>query len=272
MKIGGNTGNLGNLGSLGSLGNPMPFFTVLALMALIGIAYAQYGNITPSPSQNIQFVGTLLNFTKGNMPGAPDFWNVKVDEVLLGPQPCNDTIEVITYQATPPPWGTADKGLNPGDKVWISGRYAADESGCKVTLQGSSQYYVAKYPDEIKFEGTVSGFNNIAVPGGGPRWTVKVDKLLSGPKPCSDELSITTFQALYPSVWGKTDPDIKSGDDVEVFGAYHDNKAVGICSVTLYGSKGYYIKKLGNGTNSTANSATNSTMNSTANSTINSNI
>lgn len=232
--------------------NLMPFFAALALLVLLGIAYADDGNMTPSTSQNMQFVGTLLNFTKGSIPGAPDYWTVKVDELLLGPQPCNDTIKVVTYQSTPPPWGTADKDAKPGDKVWISGRYIPDESGCEVTLQGSSQYYLTKYPDEIKFVGTVAGFNNIAVPGGGPHWTVNVDKVLSGRKPCSNQLSITTFQALYPSVWGKTDPDIKSGDGVEVFGAYHENKAVGICSVTLYGSRNYYIRKIGNETNSTA--------------------
>lgn len=229
-----------------------PLFMAAGLLVLLGIAYAGDSNLPPKTSQNIQFVGTLLNLTEGSIPGAPDFWTVKVDEVLLGAEPCNETMKVVIYQSTPPPWGTADKDVKSGDKVWISGRYIPDESGCKITLQGSSQYYLTKYPDEIKFVGTVSGFNNIAVPGGGPRWMVNVDKILSGPKPCSDQLSITTFQAIYPSIWGKTAPDIKSGDAVEVFGAYHENKAVGICSVTLYGSKNYYIKKLGNETNSTS--------------------
>lgn len=81
---------------------------------------------------------------------------------------------------------------------------------------------------------------------------INVDNVLSGPKPCSNQLSVTTFQAIYPSVWGNTTPGAKSGDKVEVFGAYIENKAVGTCGVTLYGSRSYYIKKLGNETNSTA--------------------
>ncbi len=231
--------------------NLMPLFIALALLLLAGIVYAEDGNVTTGAGQDIQFVGTLLNLTEGNVPGAPDYWIVKVDEGLLGPQPCNDTIKVVTYQSTSPPWGTADKDVKPGDKAWISGRYIPKESGCEVTLQGSDQYYLRKYPDEIKFVGTLSGFNNMAIPGGGPRWMVNVDKVLSGPKPCSNQLSITTFQALYPSVWGNTTPGIKSGDKVEVFGAYHENEAGGTCAVTLYGSRSYYIKKQGSETNST---------------------
>ncbi len=121
-------------------------------------------------------------------------------------------------------------------------------------MQGSDQYYLRKYTDEIKFIGTISGFNNMAIPGGGPRWLVDVDKVLSGPKPCSNQLSVTTFQAIYPSVWGKMDPDIKSGDKVEVFGAYHyhENNGVAACAVTLYGSRSYYIRKQGSEINSTA--------------------
>ena len=229
----------------------MQLFAALALLLLAAVAYAEDSNVTPGASQDIQFVGTLLNLTEGNKPGAPDYWIVKVDEMLLGPQPCNDTIKVVIYQSSAPPWGTADKDVKPGDKVWVSGRYVTGEPGCEVTLQGSDQYYLRKYPDEIKFVGTVSGFNNLAIPGGGPRWMVNVDKVLRGPKPCSNQLSITTFQAIYPSVWGKTDPDIKSGDKVEVCGAYYENNASGTCSVTLYGSRNYYIKGLGNETNST---------------------
>ncbi|MFB3766281.1 MAG: hypothetical protein ACE14P_13680 [Methanotrichaceae archaeon] len=230
----------------------MHLFAALVLLLLIGLAYSE-DNATIDTGQDIQFVGTLLNLTEGNKPGAPDYWTINVDEMLLGSRPCNDTIKVIIYQSTPPPWGTADKDVLPGDKVWISGRYVPRESGCEVTLQGSDQYYLRRYPDEIKLVGTLSGFNNMAIPGGGPRWLVDIDKVLSGPKPCSNQLSITTFQAIYPSVWGKMDPDIKSGDKVEVFGAYHyhENNGVNVCAVTLYGSRSYYIKKQSSEGNST---------------------
>jgi hypothetical protein len=227
------------------------FFTALVLFMLAVAVYAEgdMNATTSGESQNIQLVGTLQNFTKGDRPGAPDYWTVAVDEVLLGPQPCNETIRVVAYQATPPPWGSADKDVKPGDKAWISGRYVSEK--CEVTLQGSDEYYLRKYPDEIKFVGTIANFSNIAAPGAGPRWTVKVDEVLSGPKPCNDLLPVTTFQAIYPSVWGTAAPDIRSGDRVEVFGAYSENKAADTCGVTLYGSKNYYIKKISSETNAT---------------------
>jgi hypothetical protein len=228
------------------------FFAALVLLILAVIVHAK-GDMNATPCgevQDIQLVGTLHNFTKGNMPEAPDYWTVAVNEVLLGRTPCNETIRVVTYQAAPPPWGSADRDLKPGDKAWISGRYISRD--CEVTLQGSDQYYLRKYPDEIKFIGTVSGFGNIAAPGGGPRWDVKVDRLISGPKPCNNLLTVTTFQAIYPSVWGRVDPNIQSGDRVEVFGAYSENDAADTCGVTLYGSTSYYIKNLSSQTNGSA--------------------
>jgi hypothetical protein len=226
-------------------------FTALMLFMLAAAVYAEGGikATTSGESQSIQLVGTLQNFTKGDRPGAPDYWTVIVDEVLLGPEPCNETIRVVTYQATPPPWGSADTDVKPGDKAWISGRYVSEK--CEVTLQGSEEYYLRKYPDEIKFVGRIANFRNIAAPGAGPRWTVKVVEVLSGPEPCKDLLTVTTFQAIYPSVWGSASPNIQPGDSVEVFGAYSESEAADTCGVTLYGSKSYYIKNLSNETRHT---------------------
>ncbi len=252
---------------------------VLVLIPMVGAAQSE-GNQTSTSmpfdtSQDILLVGTLQNGSEGNMPGAPDYWMARVDEVLSGPMPCSMEIRVITYQATPPPWGTVDEEAKAGDKVWINGRYIPKESGCEVTLQGSDEYYIRKYPEEIKLIGMAVGFSNMAMPGAGPRWTIKVEEVLSGPQNCSGQLDVTTSAALYPEVWGTVEPGIKSGDRLEVFGAYQSSPGRGMCSVTLYGSKGYYIRKADQGiiTNATIdtniaagiNAATNTDYTDTAN-------
>lgn len=226
-------------------------WAALVLVLTAGAAQAENNQISAAEpfgaSRDILFVGTLLNSSEGNMPGAPDYWMVKVNEVLSGPKPCSEEIRVITYQATPPPWGMVDEDVKAGDKVWINGRYIPKDSGCEVTLQGSDEYYLRKYPEEIKLLATAAGFSNLTMPGSGPKWTVKVEEVLSGPQPCSDQLDVITSGALFPAVWGMVEPDIKAGDRLEIFGAYHTNPSRGMCSMTLYGSKGYYIRKAAQG-------------------------
>lgn len=223
-----------------------PFWAVLGLIVTAGAVVASDNQTGPSQeSQDILLVATLLNSSEGRMPGAADYWMVKVNEVLMGPEPCAEEIRVVTYQATPPPWGTADSDLLEGDKVWINGRYQTEEQGCEITLQGSDEYYLRKYPAEIKFLGTAVAFSDVTMPGNGPRWTVRVDQVLQGPEPCSDQLEVITSAALFPAVWGSVEPGIKAEDSLEVFAAYHTNPNSGTCSATLYGSKGYYIKKVG---------------------------
>ncbi len=102
-------------------------------------------------NNSIKFVGTLINFTKGHLAGAPDYWNVKVDKVISGPNPCSDTIRVVTSQSTSPPWGTAENDVKAGDTVWVYGKYISQGSGCEVTLQGSIQYYLNKMPVGTKY-------------------------------------------------------------------------------------------------------------------------
>ncbi len=103
-------------------------------------------------NDSIKFLGTLISFTKGGFPGAPDYWIVKVDKTVCGPTPCSDTIKVVTYQSTAPPWGTADTNVKAGDNVWIYGQYIPEESGCEVTLHGSDQYYLKKLPDLPRYD------------------------------------------------------------------------------------------------------------------------
>ncbi len=220
------------------------FWAALALVLMAGAAAASNNQTDPSgDNQDILLVATLLNSSEGQMPGAPDYWMVLVNEVLLGPSPCAEEIKAVTYQATPPPWGTADKDVKSGDKVWINGRYVPGIEDCEVTLQGSAEYYLRKYPAEIRFQGTAVAFSNDTMPGNGPRWTIKVDRTLEGPTACSDTLEVIISAALFPAVWGNVDPGIESGDSLEVFTAYQTNPNAGTCSATLYGSKAYYIHK-----------------------------
>ncbi len=224
---------------------------VLVLIPMIVAAQSENNQTSTSTffgiSQDILLVGTIQSGSEEDMPGAPDYWMVRVDEVLSGPMPCSNEIRVTTQPATPPPWGTVDEDVKAGDKVWINGRYIPKDSGCEVTLQGSDEYYLRKYPEEIKLLGTAVGFSNMAMPGAGPKWTVKVEEVLSGPQNCSGQLDVITSAALYPAVWGTVEPGIKSGDRLEIFGAYQSSPGIGMCSVTLYGSKGYYIRKVDTG-------------------------
>lgn len=234
-------------------------WAAMVLILMAGAAQAENKAPTAEPfgaSRDILLVGTLQNGSEGNMPGAPDYWMVKVNEVLIGPKPSSEEIRVITYQATSPPWGMVDEDVKAGDKVWINGRYIPKDSGCEVTLQGSDEFYLRKYPEEIKLLGTAVGFSNLIMPGSGPKWTVNVDEVLSGPQPCSDQLDVITSAALFPAVWGMVEPDIKAGDRLEVFGAYSTNPGRGTCSMTLYGSKGYYIRKAGQGNATTQGNVT----------------
>ncbi len=226
--------------------DPKPVWAVLALLLMSGSGLALDNQTGASADrQEVLMVATLQNSSQGGMPGAPSYWMVIVDEVLLGPSPCAEQIKVVTFQATTPPWGTADADVKEGDKVWINGRYKSGTKGCEVTLQGSDGYYLRKYPQEIRFQGTAVSSRIRTMPGEGSGWTVSVDRVLMGPEPCSDTVDVITSAALFPAVWGSMDPSIEPGDRLEVFAAYQTNPNAGTCSATLYGSKGYYIQKTG---------------------------
>ena len=92
--------------------------------------------------------------------------------------------------------------------------------------------------EEIKFKGTALEYY---VSGGQIHyWVVRVDKIISGPPPCADELDVTVYDSEIPPPWGYVDPNLNVGDQVEVYGRYYD----GHCSAMhLYGSAEYYIKR-----------------------------
>ncbi len=91
---------------------------------------------------------------------------------------------------------------------------------------------------EIKLTGTAQSFQQLI---GGSWWIVRVDRVISGPQPCSEELKVITWTSAAPPVlWGNADPEIKPNDRVQVYGRYTEE--AGECSVTLMGSEQYFIR------------------------------
>ena len=95
--------------------------------------------------------------------------------------------------------------------------------------------------EEIKFIGTAIKFYKGEMCGAPDYWTVSIDKRIKGPQPCSNQLDVCTYQAIN-YVFGYEDPNIKEGDEVEVYGKYYQYSDM--CSTTLCGSENYYIKKI----------------------------
>jgi hypothetical protein len=98
---------------------------------------------------------------------------------------------------------------------------------------------------EIVFIGTaIEGHEASGMPGEASYWIVSVDKLISGPQPCSNQIKVITGQAIGPLPWGYVDPSIKESDKVKVYGKYDENLyGSDECAVWLYESEDYYIKK-----------------------------
>jgi len=93
---------------------------------------------------------------------------------------------------------------------------------------------------EIKFLGTAIKKHTGSIPGEPDYWTVKVDRIIIGPR-YSGELDVITRQAIN-EIWGQEDPEIKEGNQVEVYGEYQKQENGGY-RVTLYGSNQYYVKR-----------------------------
>ena len=91
---------------------------------------------------DITFIGTAIEYFEASMPGASDVWNVSVDEVISGPVPCSDWLNVSIYAAFPA--GSMDSNITAGDKVNVYGDYCEDPEGCSVSLVGSEDYYIIR--------------------------------------------------------------------------------------------------------------------------------
>ncbi len=192
-----------------------------------------------SVESNITFIGTAIEYFEASMPGAQYGWNVSVDEVISGPVPCSDWLNV-TLQSVAPPVGSMDSNIAAGDKVEVYGNYCEDPEGCSVSLVGSEDYYIVSAESNITFIGTAIEYFEASMPGAQYGWNVSVDKEISGHEPCSDWLNVTIYAA--PQM-GFMDKNITAGDKVEVYGNYCEDLEG--CSVSLVGSEDYYIVRLG---------------------------
>jgi hypothetical protein len=74
---------------------------------------------------------------------------------------------------------------------------------------------------EIKFVGIAQSFHQLI---GGSWWLVRVEKVISGPQPCAQELKVVTWTSAAPPIaWGYVDPEIKPNDRVQAYGRYVTN-------------------------------------------------
>ncbi|MCS7197074.1 MAG: hypothetical protein NZ930_00035 [Candidatus Bipolaricaulota bacterium] len=84
----------------------------------------------------------------------------------------------------------------------------------------------------VKFVGIARSFQQLI---GGSSWLVRLERVISGPQPCAQEIRVVTWTSAAPPVaWGYTgytDPEIKPNDRVQVYGRYvTDGES---CFVTL---------------------------------------
>ncbi|HWQ19958.1 MAG TPA: hypothetical protein VN455_09300, partial [Methanotrichaceae archaeon] len=223
---------------------------LFALVVMVGFSQAasdgQASADTASNNPAVFFIGTLSSFVQGNAPGAQSYWLVHVNEVQSGPRTISSRVKVITSQAISPPWGKVDAGLKADSKVWVAGAIVAGSMGREITLHGSEDFYLLKAPPEIRLRGKALEFHKPSGIGGSSYWTVKVDSVLSGPRPCSREINVATFAPISSIPWGRVSKNIKPGDEVEVSGIYQARGGLvpGKCSIWTYGSKKYYLKKV----------------------------
>lgn len=71
---------------------------------------------------------------------------------------------------------------------------------------------------EIRFVGIAQAFQQLI---GGSWWLVRVERVISGPQPCEQELRVMTWTSATPPIeWGYVDPEIKPNDRVQVYGHY----------------------------------------------------
>ena len=138
-----------------------------------------------SDGKEIKFTGTATDYWVSG--GQIHHWTVLVDEVISGPQPCEDQVDIMVYDSEfPPPWGYVDPNLNVGDRVEVYGRYYAGHCSA-MHLYGSTDYYIKigedKKPDlafkEIYFR---DGANDITVAESGQRVSAHLTLMNKGEK------------------------------------------------------------------------------------------
>jgi hypothetical protein len=163
-----------------------------------------------SSSEEIKFRGTVTGQSPPQLGAI--WWNVTVDEVISGPQPCSNeiTVSVFIY----PPYGYFDPDITVGDKVEVYGKYYA-QGECYVSLNGKEDYYLRTVEDNtpVKFIGEITGE---LTPISFYEFDVRVDEIISDP---SGKLEV----GETVSVWAHRSAftiEAGVGDRVEVFGLY----------------------------------------------------
>lgn len=140
---------------------------------------------------DIRFIGTAIEYFEDPGTGARYGWNVSVDKLISGPQPCSDRLNV-TLQAVAPPWGNMDQNITEGDMVEVYGDYCKDPEGCSVSLVGSDDYYIRRlvHNRDLNRDGALTPADaaialRIAASGG---WNADAD--------VNGDLQITSLDAL----------------------------------------------------------------------------
>ncbi len=163
------------------------------------------------------------------------YCNVSVEEKLDDPGNFLHVGEVYTVA-----YGQDPKYIKSGDNLEVYGIYyrTCGPLGCIGCIAATSDpYYVRVEKSEIKFNGTVTGISPTLIGAGW--WNVTVEEVISGPEPCSNEITVNWI--AYPP-WGYIDLNITIGDKVEVYGGYYEDQYG--CNVSLNGKEEYYIKKI----------------------------
>jgi hypothetical protein len=100
---------------------------------------------------------------------------------------------------------------------------------CGVLVLAIAPQTTSARDGELRFTGTAEAFQSAI---GGSWWVVTVEKVTSGPQPCSNRLRVVTWTSAAPPVeWGYSDPEIKPNDRVQVYGRYVTEDSG--CYVTL---------------------------------------
>ena len=144
---------------------------------------------------DIRLIGTAIEYFNASMSGARYGWNVSVDKLISGPQPCSDRLNV-TLQAVSPPWGNMDQSITEGDAIDVYGDYCEDQDGCRVSLVGAEDYYIRSI-----HKGDLNRDNQIT-----PADAVIALEIATGSRPCdtatlaaadvSDDGRVTSLDAL----------------------------------------------------------------------------
>lgn len=101
---------------------------------------------------------------------------------------------------------------------------------CGILVLAAVPQTISATDGEIKFVGIAESFHQLI---GGSWWLVRVERVISGPQPCAQELRVVTWTSAAPPIeWGYVDPEIKPNDRVHVYGRYVTDGESG-CFVTL---------------------------------------